>query len=294
MDTKKDTLLELLDPPFPLVYKGILPPENHFQMKKSRLSRECAVCERVFSVFFWMYNGVPYKTYICQICAKAANVCQCSLLDLDIGIPVIVRNKLLKMQQEDFTSKYKRWHNNRLIDRQIENGEEWIDGTLRDKVLHLDPTIVAECQQIVALDPFLTYKKPTVCPDWIAGNCIHGEACFFAHKLPEPGESSPNCSKYGIGSRYLGTLDPNGSMVIDRLLNINPNAFKSKAHLPEPEEKEEIQQPKFEPAKIEEKPVMTLPAKLDEIYSFNEPLPYPTNNKYEFPPFVNGVFKSSQ
>ncbi|EAX96820.1 hypothetical protein TVAG_107070 [Trichomonas vaginalis G3] len=287
MSGEKDSLLELLDPPFPLVYKGILPPDNHFQMKKSRLSRECAVCERVFSVFFWMYNGVPYKTYICQICAKAANVCQCSLLDLDIGIPVIVRNKLLKMQQGDFTSKYKRWYNNRLVDRQIENGEEWMDGSLRDKVLHLDPTIVAECQQIVKQDPYLTYKKATVCPDWLAGNCIYGESCFFSHKLPLPGESSPNCSKYGIRSRYLGTLDPNGSIVIDKLLNINPNAFKSKQQAPEPEE---VELPKFEEKRVE-KPIMTLPSNLGEAYSYSEPLPYPSKEKYEFPDFVNGVFK---
>ena len=228
MSADNASLLDLLDPKFPLVYKGILPKDTHFQMTKSRLSRECCICERPFSVFFWRINGIPFKTYICQICAKSANVCQVSLLDLDIGIPVIVRNKLLHIQQEDFKSSTRRWYTNRLLDRQIENGQDWLDLSLHEKVMQLDPVIVKRVQQFVDADPYLSFKKAPVCPQWLTNECTHGLSCYYAHELPGPGEHSPDWSKYGVRCRYLGSVDPNGQAIIEKLLIIDQTMFQSK------------------------------------------------------------------
>ena len=179
-------LLDLLDPKFPLIYKGLLPKDSHFQMTKSRLHTECCICERPFTVFSWRINGVPYKTFICQICAKIANVCQVSLLDLDIGIPVIVRNKLLHQQQKDYKSSSARWYDNRQLDRKIEKGEEWLDESLREQVLHLDPAVVTRIQQLVDADPYLSFKKAPVCRKFLEDQCIYGESCYFSHELPGP------------------------------------------------------------------------------------------------------------
>ena len=299
MNEKKETLLELLDPPFPLIYKGILPKSTHFQMSKSRLSRECAVCERIYSVFYWKIENIPYRTCICQICAKSANVCQVSLLDLDIGVPVVVRNKLLQQQAEEYKSKARRWYNNRVIEKKIENGEEWTDSTIRDRVRQLDPTLVALAQQYVQADPYLSFKKPLVCQDWLMGNCIYGESCYYSHMLPLPGEISPNASKHGIRGRYLGTLDPNGTNIIEKLIAAHPSIFKKQQkEVDETNGKVDQKNSKKSEKQIissfnsKQTPVMTLPSDLDQIYSYEEPIGYDfiKSEPPDFPHFVNGKF----
>lgn len=294
MSADNTKILDLLDPKFPLVYKGILPKDTHFQMTKSRLSRECCICERPFSVFFWRINGIPYKTYICQICAKSANVCQVSLLDLDIGIPVIVRNKLLHIQQEDFKSSTRRWYTNRLLDRRIENGQDWLDLSLHEKVINLDPVIVKRVQQFVDADPYLSFKKAPVCPQWLTNECTHGLSCYYAHELPGPGEHSPDWSKFGVRCRYLGTVDPNGQAIIEKLLLIDQQMFQNKEQQNQKEEKEkekERSQRFFSDSKKDEKPKQPMKAPTENrIFDFDEPLEYEGINidLSLFPKFING------
>jgi pre-mRNA-splicing factor RBM22/SLT11 len=261
------TLLDLLDPKFPLIYHGLLPSERHFQMTRSRLSRECAVCERPFTVFFWRLNGIPFRTMICQICAKSANVCQVSLLDLDLGLPVLLRNRLLHCHQPDFKSSTRRWYNNRFVDRQIAEGDAWLDSSLRDRILALDAVVVKRAQQFVANDPYLSFRKAPVCPEWLSNECRHGAACYYAHELPNPGEHSPDCSKFGVRCRYLGTVDPNAQAIVEQMLLIDQAAFDRR--------EEEVVVPKdlkWELPQTEEQP-MTRPEP-EEIFEFEEPLQY--------------------
>ena len=266
-------LLDLLDPKFPLVFQGILPEQKHFQMTRSRLSRECAVCERPFTVFFWRVNGIPYRTYICQICAKGANVCQVSLLDLDLGIPVIVRNRLLQSEQQDYKSAARRWYNNRLTDKKISNGEEWMDRSLRERILALDPVVVKRAQQLVQADPYLSFRKVAVCPEWLNNECTHGSSCYYAHELPGPGEHSPDNTKFGVRCRYLGTVDPNGTAIIEQLLLVDSHMFDKRQEMKQEQPSEEgLIMPERETV-IEKKPVMTLPPG-EPTFIANEPVPY--------------------
>lgn len=291
MSADNASLLDLLDPKFPLVYKGILPKDTHFQMTKSRLSRECCICERPFSVFFWRINGIPFKTYICQICAKSANVCQVSLLDLDIGIPVIVRNKLLHIQQEDFKSSTRRWYTNRLLDRQIENGQDWLDLSLHEKVMQLDPVIVKRVQQFVDADPYLSFKKAPVCPQWLTNECTHGLSCYYAHELPGPGEHSPDWSKYGVRCRYLGSVDPNGQAIIEKLLIIDQTMFQSKEQKDQEKGMKEKEKVLFsDKAGKKEKPKPMKAPTENRIFDFDAPLKYDgvSIDIDQFPKFING------
>jgi len=275
MINTNDALLSLLDPPFPLLYNGILNGEKHFQMSKSRLSKECCICERPFTVFTWRLNGVPYKTYICQICARVANICQVSLLDLDIGIPVAVRNRLLMHKTKQSKTKYRLWHENRTIDRKIQRGEEWFDSSLRDQVLNLDESVVKRVRQIVEQDPYLMYRKSPVCPEWLNSECLYGDTCYFRHKLPDPGEISPDWSKYGVRCRYLGTEDPNGAAVIEKLLNID-NSFFPKQQKDESKLDPSLAVPMKPALKVEEiKSIMTVPEEIEEIFTQDRPSSYP-------------------
>jgi hypothetical protein len=156
------------------------------------------------------------------------------------------------------------------LDRKITEGEEWIDSSLRDRILALDPAVVKRVQQTVAADPYLSFRKAPVCPEWLGGECRHGSACFFAHELPGPGEHSPDFSKFGIRCRFLGTVDPNGKAIVEQLLLMDQAAFGKK------EEEVEVVQVREEPREKEEEEgegVMTLP-EVEEIAEGEEPIGY--------------------
>jgi pre-mRNA-splicing factor RBM22/SLT11 len=291
-------LLDLLDPKFPLVFEGIIPKETRFQMTKSRLSKECSVCERPFTVFFWRSHNIPYKTVICQLCAKSANVCQVSLLDLDLGIPVIVRNRIMHLKKEDYKSSTRRWYNNRLIDRKISNGEEWFDGSLRDRILAIDPVVVKRVQQLVDADPYLSFRKSPVCPEWLGNECRHGAACYYAHELPNPGQHSPDLSKFGIRCRYLGTVDPNGTAILEKLMMMDQTLFQADRGQKEVQSKtKQVAIPKSNEDNFEvEKPVecpMHPPESEESLEAdFDGPVPYEELNGFDFsvlPKFSNGM-----
>jgi pre-mRNA-splicing factor RBM22/SLT11 len=269
----QSTLLDLLDPKFPLLYEGLLPEQKHFQMTRSRLSRECAVCERPFTVFFWRLRNIPFKTLICQICARSANVCQVSLLDLDLGIPVIIRNKLLQIQQQDYQSTARRWYNNRLLDRKISENEDWVDTSLRERVLKLDQVLVTRVRQLVDADPYLSFRKAPVCAEWLGNECIHGAACFYSHELPKVGEHSPDLTKFGVRCRYLGTVDPNGKAIIEKLLAHDPTVFQSQAEPRDGSEVHERQPEIRDRVSLESFSVMTHP-KASDVFDSEKPLPY--------------------
>ena len=290
-------LLDLLDPKFPLIYRGLLPSSSHFQMTKSRLHAECCICERPFTVFFWTINGVPYKTLICQICAKIANVCQVSILDLDIGIPVIVRNKLLHQNQEDHKSSTARWYGNRMLDRKIESGEDWYDDSIHQQVLKLDHSVVERVQQMVRKDPYLSFKKAPVCKKFLSDECTYGESCYFSHELPGPGECSPSWEKYGVRGRYLGTNDPNGTAIIEKLLLIDQSFFQQ--YKENHEDKKTIDYDENDKLlaeelnlNIKEASPMTHPFNYN-IFDNDEPIMYKHVNidNYKLPNYINGVLK---
>ena len=240
---------------------------------------------------------MPYKTLICQICAKIANVCQVSILDLDIGIPVIVRNKLLHQNQEDHKSSTARWYGNRMLDRKIESGEDWYDDSIHQQVLKLDHSVVERVQQMVRKDPYLSFKKAPVCKKFLSDECTYGESCYFSHELPGPGECSPSWEKYGVRGRYLGTNDPNGTAIIEKLLLIDQSFFQQ--YKENHEDKKTIDYDENDKLlaeelnlNIKEASPMTHPINYN-IFDNDEPIMYKHVNidNYKLPNYINGVLK---
>lgn len=291
MKNKSDALLSLLDPPVPLVYEKILPIGEKFQMSKSKLSRECAVCERPFSVFTWkINNNVPCKTYICQICAKTAHVCQASLLDLTLGIPVIVRNRLLKITPVNESQKEKIWFNNRMIDSKIESGKDWIDTTLQERINSIDPFLVEKARLLVENDKFLSYKVPNICPDWLDDHCMYGESCLYAHELPKDVTFHPLCTKYGIRQRFLGTDDPNGQLIVENLINLYPDFFSKKDINTNKVTDDNQETTNISSSNSSRTELLTFPQNYQKIYTSKSPCDYPNAKIPQGIAFKNSSF----
>ena len=83
---------------FPVVCQTCLGENPYVRMLKSYFNKECKICFRPFTVFRWKAGTKARykKTEICQTCAKAKNVCQTCLLDLEYGLPVEVRDKFME------------------------------------------------------------------------------------------------------------------------------------------------------------------------------------------------------
>ena len=90
-------------------------------MMKEQYGSECKICNRPFTVFRWCPgHKMRYKkTEVCQTCARAKNVCQTCLLDLNYGLPVQVRDNVLNINQEIPKNEVNREYFNQNLDAAV-------------------------------------------------------------------------------------------------------------------------------------------------------------------------------
>lgn len=150
-------------------------------------------------------NDARYKkTIICQDVAKAKNVCQVCLLDLDYNLPVQVRDEALGLQgdqlpQSDAGKEY-------ALQLASETGE--LDRARFDAPA--PPDMLLKLQRTT---PYYKRNQAKICSFFVRGQCKRGAECPYRHEMPVEGP----LSKQNIKDRYYGVNDPVAEKMLGRV-----------------------------------------------------------------------------
>ncbi|KAJ4302514.1 Pre-mRNA-splicing factor slt11 [Collariella sp. IMI 366227] len=116
---------------FPSVCENCLPENPYVKMLKEDYGAECKLCTRPFTVFSWSGDGRAHgrkrRTNICLTCARLKNACQCCIMDLQFGLPIIIRDKALELIAPGPQSEINREYFAQNNERAIEEGRAGIE-----------------------------------------------------------------------------------------------------------------------------------------------------------------------
>ncbi len=116
---------------FPSVCENCLPENPYVKMLKEDHGAECKLCTRPFTVFSWSGDGRAQgrkrRTNICLTCARLKNACQCCIMDLQFGLPIVIRDKALELIAPGPQSEINREYFAQNNERAIEEGRAGIE-----------------------------------------------------------------------------------------------------------------------------------------------------------------------
>ena len=171
---------------------------------------QCHISGRPYTVFRWRPgNDARYKkTIICQDVAKAKNVCQVCLNDLDYNLPVQVRDQALGLASEDGALPESTAGKEYALNAMAEQGF--------DKKKFSAAGAGAAVLQQLKRDP-TNYKRnrAKICSFFVKGTCKRGAECPYRHEMPEEGHQG--FSLKNIQARYHGKDDPVAAKMLKKL-----------------------------------------------------------------------------
>ncbi|KAG2425964.1 hypothetical protein HXX76_013335 [Chlamydomonas incerta] len=202
----------------PIVCETCLGPNPFVRMQRIEFGGTCHISGRPYTVFRWRPgNDARYKkTVICQEVAKAKNVCQVCLLDLEYGLPVQVRDAAMGVKPED--------------EPQSEVGKEYklqmeadagslggggVGGASSSYAAGRPNEMLAKLQRS---QPYYKRNQARVCSFFAKGTCTRGAECPYRHELPA---ADPTLANQSYKDRYYGTNDPVANKMLKRVDELN-------------------------------------------------------------------------
>lgn len=177
----------------------------------------CHISGRPYTVFRWRPgNEARYKkTIICQDVAKAKNVCQVCLLDLDHNLPVQVRDKALGLEEETLpeSAPGKEFALNRMAEEGELDDRSKFSGNGSNDILN----------KLRRSQPYYKRNQARICSFFVKGECKRGAECPYRHEMPKSGP----LANQNIKDRYYGVNDPVANAMLARaeaMKNLTPPA----------------------------------------------------------------------
>jgi len=216
LDSSRKTLR--LGDEFPMVCETCLGPNPYVRMQKLRVGDKlCKMSNVAFQAFRWKAGAGRFKeTIVCKEVALEKNVCQACLSDLTYGVPVGVRDALLKKEDDEPVSDV----NQAYYYASSKNSESRHRETTAPsrELLGLARSLEA-ANAATRGTAFRNLKR--LCSFWVRGDCsrVGRNTCPFRpccgeFKFPELAATHPpECAALVEGLRAYGPLkvmtDPN-------------------------------------------------------------------------------------
>jgi pre-mRNA-splicing factor RBM22/SLT11 len=163
---------------------------------------------------------------ICKTCAQAKNVCQVCIYDLQYGLPVKVRDRILRETAEEGgggvsaaalaaavpqSLANRSWfaaQQERALEQQGQNGSIVAAATSANALAH------AKLQDMANMEPRYERNLPKLCSFFARGECDRGDTCPFRHEMPR--DRNDPMSKQNTRDRFYGTSDPVANKILGR------------------------------------------------------------------------------
>lgn len=205
---------ESSDTEFPLVCETCLGDNPYVRMTKEPHGKKCQICENPFTVFAWQAGtkGRLKRVEICRSCAEAKNVCQVCIYDLRYGLPVKVRDKVLREAGSSSSAlsmpqsnANRSWYNTQQ-QRALEQGQ----GNTDDVTAYAH----AKLTEMARMQPQYERNLAKLCSFFARGECDRGANCPFRHEMPR--DRNDPMSKQNTKDRFFGTSDPVANKILGR------------------------------------------------------------------------------
>ncbi|QKX60192.1 uncharacterized protein TRUGW13939_07335 [Talaromyces rugulosus] len=176
---------------FPSVCENCLPENPYVQMLKEDHGAECKICTRPFTIFRWKSDRTARtkRTNICLTCARLKNCCQCCMLDLSFGLPIVVRDAALKMVAPGPQSGINREYYAQEHEKEIEEGRGAVEAYEKT-----DEKARELLKRLANSEPY--YRKPR-----------RIEEPQEEESTSQQSEQAPRRSAYGNGPGPIRTSD---------------------------------------------------------------------------------------
>jgi len=202
------------DSEFPLVCETCLGDNPYVRMTKEMHGKKCQVCETPFTVFAWQAGtkGRMKRVEICRNCAKAKNVCQVCIYDLKYGLPVKVRDRVLRetgsasaagaVPQSNANRAWYTAQQQRMLEQGVSAQNDVSD------LAH------AKLSEMAVMQPRYERNMAKLCSFFARGECDRGDTCPFRHEMPK--DRNDPMSKQNTKDRFYGTNDPVANKILGK------------------------------------------------------------------------------